>query len=133
VARTEIPRSEWHRFCETFTRNHRGWRVTIALIDTALLESMPEARAHPLTRELPFHGITEESPEHDRAMVVTAGDGPHHLTHTIRDGQHLFLERRANGADVGLRIDARSGQSTLLRFRTAARPEALDGLTPGER
>jgi hypothetical protein len=40
----------------------------------------------------------------------------------------IYLERTDDGADVALRIDSADGSATILRFRAAVLPEAVDGI-----
>lgn len=35
---SEIPRDRWRLFCDHFTGQHRGWRVTVAVADSTEVE-----------------------------------------------------------------------------------------------
>lgn len=131
--RTEIPRREWPAFCDGFTRQHHGWRVSLEVTDTTELERAGGAPSRRLAHDMTFQGITEERERGEVALSITLRDGARHLTHWVRAPAHLFSETEPDGAHRGLRIDAAGGESVLVRFRTAARPESLDGIAAGER
>ncbi|NIP71846.1 MAG: hypothetical protein GWO16_01880 [Gammaproteobacteria bacterium] len=131
--RTEIPRREWPVFCDGFTRQHHGWRVSLELADTAELERAGGGVVHRLAHDLTFQGITEERDQGEAALSITVRDGARHVTHWVRVPAHLFSEIEPNGAHRGLRIDAAGGESVLIRFRAPARPETLDGIAAAER
>lgn len=133
MVRTEIPRDQWHSFCDEFSRLHRGWLVTIGVIDTQLLEASAEARAHALTDDLIFQGITEEEKRGHTDLAIAAGEGEFHIAHAVHEPQHLYLESTEDGAHKGMRIDEADGHTTLLRFRASVPAEALNGLTETER
>jgi hypothetical protein len=48
--------------------------------------------------------------------------------HIINRPVRVALEETEEGAHKGLRIDAENGETTLLRFRSPAFPETVDGV-----
>jgi hypothetical protein len=50
-----------------------------------------------------------------------------HVNHIINRPTCVALEETEVGVHKGLRIDAESGETTLLRFRSPALPETVDG------
>jgi len=79
-----------------------------------------------------FQGITGETQSDKLELFISLGQGPDHITHRISQPQRIRLEQTAEGAHRGLQIDTANGQTTLLRFRTAAQLETLDGLSEAE-
>ena len=54
-----IPDGEWLRFCERFSYGHRGWPVTVFVVDTASLENGTAGDAVDfLVEGEPLEGIT---------------------------------------------------------------------------
>jgi len=53
------------------------------------------------------------------------------ITHTIQAPSHLWVERTDAGADAALATESADGAKTILRFRTAALPETVDGIPGG--
>ena len=45
----EVPREEWVSFCDSFSRQHEGWRVTVEVLGAGLMyvldPSMPSQAA----------------------------------------------------------------------------------------
>ena len=119
----EIDRHEWAEFCERFSRQHRGGRVT--------LESVaPNSDTRVVAHELPLQGITlDKAGSHQAEVVVTVGqDNGEQLTHAIAaPAKILFWETEA-GAHEGLDIESADGQVTRIRFRVPILLEAMDGV-----
>ena len=134
---TEVTRDDWQKFCDEFSRQHHGWRVKIDIIDTMLLDkALSESDIHALrlANNMVFEGITDEQGvqgvEDELSIIVT--EGKQHITHRIRHPIRMWTEQTQDGAHKGLRIDTTMGETTLIHFRVAALPEALDGVTEVE-
>ena len=134
----EIPESEWQQFCERFTRQHHGWLVSMRQLDTRDLLRSETAAAQAQARVQLFPGnrslqeVREGQSDGYVEIMVTVGEGTHETSYLIEDAVALY-SRRAGQAHHGLRIDSNYGKTTLVEFRTAAEPEALDGLAEDER
>ena len=62
-------------------------------------------------------------------ISIIAGDRPDdHVSHIINGPTRVVLEETEEGAHKGLRIEAADGETTLLRFRSPALPETVDGV-----
>jgi len=117
----KIPRKDWHRTLDEFSRKHEGWLTSIDVLATAI-------GAQPEIHELPLVGLTSEPGDGGTISIAVARSGGDHLTHTIRGVAHLWIEQTDEGADVALEIEAAGGTKTILRFRTAVLPEMVDGI-----
>jgi hypothetical protein len=129
-----IAQSDWQQFCEDFSRQHHGWLVSISQLDTTAVE--PDADAGPQgARLFPGHSPLQEvrkGRSDDRfEIMVTVGEGTEETSFLIENAVALF-RRRKGEAHQGLRIDSGDGKTTLVEFRSAAVPEALDGLADSE-
>lgn len=117
----DIPIQEWPEFLETFSRQHRAWLTRV--------ESAAGGSGEPL----PLGAVTtERDGRRVSAIEVSfAGDSGAH-TIRIENPTSVRVRQTASGADQALEIVDDEGYCTRLGFRTAARPEMLDGVAPGE-
>jgi Family of unknown function (DUF5335) len=123
VQEKEIPASEWSTFFDRFSRQHEGWLVTV--------EEVPPGGGGPRTeaRDLPLVGVFADP--HDRAVAIVMGTKPEqHLTHAVHDPARVVSERTSAGADSGLVIEETGGRTTRIRFKSAGKPEEVDGVLP---
>lgn len=127
-----IPRGHWQDFCQTFSRAHQGWLIRMWVADTASLQAGASENTDMMIRDLALHEIAAETRGDRTDLVILTRDQDSHVDHPIREIVSIMLERDTDGTEMGLLIESADAQSTLLRFRTPARPETLDGLAPGE-
>ena len=94
-----IPRSEWPKFFDSFSRKHEGWLATLEIFATEIGAQVEE-------RELAFEGIVDESDEAlGNQIIIMMGVKPDdHITHTINRPTDVTLEHTDEGADVALAI-----------------------------
>jgi hypothetical protein len=118
-----IPRSEWPKFFDSFSRKHEGWLATLEIFATDIGAQVEE-------RELAFEGVVDESDEAlGNQIIIMMGVKPDdHITHTINRPTDVTLEHTDEGADVALAIKSEAGALVLLRFRSAMLPEMVDGI-----
>ena len=126
-----IPEHQWQQFCASFTRQHHGWLVGVYQIDTSNIKAGDKSvrqfaghRTFQEVREAKRNGTTE--------VMVTVGNGSEEVSFLIEDAVALY-SLRSGELHQGLRIDSGNGVTTLVEFRTAADPAALDGLADSER
>jgi hypothetical protein len=118
----QIPRNEWPTFCDSFSRRHEGWRVTLEVFGRDIGDQIEE-------RELAFEGVTAELADAGDKIEIMIGAKPSdHITHTISAPSQVSLEQTDEGADVALAIIAADGTTTLLGFGSAMLPEMVDGV-----
>jgi urocanate hydratase len=95
----EIPRRDWIRFLDEFTREHDGWRVQVEVKD-------PEAGVQDVeARDLPLQGISadDRGSEHDISIILGDEHNPG-LTHIIPGARRLLLRQTEAGNDEALEI-----------------------------
>ena len=119
----EIPRTEWRSFFDTFNRQHEGWLATLEVFSSDI---GAQEQAH----ELPLEGITVSSrPGTEEEIAISLGtSAEQHVSHTIADPTRVWVERTNEGANAALEVEAKDQTKTLLKFRTTARPELVDGV-----
>ena len=118
----EIQRNEWVSFFDSFSRRHRGWLVTVEIMD-------PEIGDQTEARDLPLEGITAELNERgtDQIEIIVGNQADSHVSNSVVDPKQVWLKSSDVGADEVLEIKRENG-TVLIRFRSAALPELVDGL-----
>lgn len=118
-----IPRSEWPKFFDSFSRQHEGWLATLEIFATEIGAQVEE-------RELALEGIVDEWNEAlGNQIIIMMGAKPDdHITHTIAHPTNVSLEQTDEGADVALAITSEGGSVALLRFRSPMLPAMVDGI-----
>lgn len=109
-----IPRPQWRAFLESFSRIHRGWLVTVSSTTAAGV----------LMREVPLASVLSENGD----IVIAAALKRQHTDHVVERPVTLRVERTADGADRQLEIVGADGEVVQMRFRSAVRPELVDGI-----
>ena len=112
-----IPRNRWRDFLDEFSRAHEGWLVTV---ETVSGRSLPAVLMH----DVPLLGVTE-----DRGgfVIATSGDS----SHTDKIVEHVTavrVDRTDDGAERALELESAKGGLLRIRFRSAMRPELVDGM-----
>lgn len=116
-----VPRADWIRFFEEFSRRHQGWLATVRVVDSRI-GSQVEAR------DLPLEGIVVD-PEGRGTISIWLGSGPGaNVEHPVEQPAQVWVEVTEQGAEAALEIESAGGRKTILEFRAAVLPEAVDGL-----
>lgn len=118
----EIQRNEWVSFFDSFSRRHRGWLVTVEIMD-------PEIGDQTEARDLPLEGITAELNERgtDQIEIIVGNQADSHVSNSVVAPKQVWLKSSNAGADEVLEIKRENG-TVLIRFRSAVLPELVDGL-----
>jgi hypothetical protein len=119
----EIPREEWQRFFNIFSRQHEGWLATLEVF-------AKDVGAQVEVDELPLEGVSLESDNSETIAVSFAKSPDDHINHMIDKPSHVWLEQTGEGANAALEIQSEDNSKTLLRFRAAVPPEFVDGVVP---
>ena len=119
----EIPKTEWTKFFDSFSRKHEGWLVNLEIFG-------PEIGAQVEQRQIALEGITDEwdEVEGNTIMIMTGARPEGHITHSITHPTAVSLEQTDEGADAALAIKSNDGTMTLLRFRSAVLAEMVDAV-----
>ena len=113
----EIPRNEWVKFFNGFSKQHSGGQVTLHVID-ADMGAQVEAE------NLPLQGISADLKDNEDLIEINVGEpSGSHVEHQVAEPTHVRLKQNAQGADEALEIETEGGTMTLLQFRVAAIPE----------
>ena len=120
----EVPRREWSSRLDEFSRIHDGWLVSLVI----KAKSAGEQREF---RLMPLVGITAEPTDGGTISIAVAEPTGENLTHMIHAPPRGSVEETDAGATAALEIESADGTKAVLRFRTTARPETVDGVLHG--
>lgn len=118
---TEIARKEWMTMLEQFSTAHEGWLVSLDLL-------IPDLGVQREFEDLPLLSISADHGP-DGAIHLSA-EQPHGelITHAVSHPSHVYVDRTDDGADHSLMIEDVSGTKAILKIRSAALPETVDGV-----
>ncbi len=119
----EIAHNQWTAFLDSFSVQHMGWLVTVEIIS-----SSPAGRLVAI-HERPLEGVSVDSANCNERVYVQVGNSPEgHVLHTINKPTRVTFKQSKTGMHQGLEIVSADGTTTAIRFRSAMRPEMLDGI-----
>jgi hypothetical protein len=121
----QIPRQEWAAFFYAFSREHRGWLVTLEVFEAG-------KGGYVKARELPLADVafdTEETADQITISLYDALEG--HIDHRLSAPKQIRLDTgREGGGDRALEIETIVGETVILRFGAPVRARTLEGV-PG--
>jgi hypothetical protein len=115
----EIPREQWTRFFDGFSRRHEGWLVTVEVLG----EEGPQVEV----RDLPLTGIAADENRQHTISILVGGTTGEDEGHIIQFPAAVRVEEDG-GVERALEIEARDGDKTIVTFRSALPPEMVDGV-----
>ena len=120
----EIKREEWPDFFDGFSRRHEGWLVTIEILDNELGDQIE-------VENQALKGIVAERRRDPKVIeIFTSNTSKESSTHIIDKPITVWVEETGEGAEAAVEIESEDHGKTLLRFRSAALPETVDGVAP---
>jgi len=120
----EIEREQWPDFFDAFSRRHEGWLVTIEVLDKELGDQIEvENKA--------LKGIVAERKRDPRVIDIFVWNKPDEdASHIIDKPTRVWVEETDEGAEAAIEIESEDHGTTLLKLRTPALPETVDGIGP---
>lgn len=112
MADREIPRDQWRRFFDAFSRDHDGWIARVEVAEKG-------RRSGEETRRMPLHGITVDTkPGARNTTSIILGLQPNvHLTHMITKTKQIVF----NEGEQEIRIESSDGDQTIVHFEAPRR------------
>jgi hypothetical protein len=117
----EIARVDWPKALNEFSAMHEGWLVSLDILSA-------DFGAQPEIADVPLLGITFEPEARGVITIAAARSLVDHVTHSVRAPTRIWIERTDAGADAALQVESADGMRAVLRFKTAALPETVDGV-----
>jgi hypothetical protein len=118
----EVQPARWSQALAEFSALHEGWLISVDVIDPAI-------GAQHEVRDIPLIGVAVEPQRAGGLITIAAAsrDGEQ-ITHTIHSPTRVWIERTDKGADAAMQIESAEGTKTILRLKTPAAPESVDGI-----
>src|SRR5262245_46564085 len=111
MATTEIPRAEWVRRLDRFSKDHENWVVDLELIGRELGDQQASTK-------LPLVGIGADVKAGETRIVVSLGGRPDaHLARIIDKVKHVWLTETDERRHDAVAIEAEDGTKTVVHFR----------------
>ena len=117
----EILPARWPQALAEFSALHEGWLISVDILTEAM-------GAQPEVHDLPLTGVVAERQKAGDTITISAARPAGQITHTIHAPTRVWIERTHDGADVAMQIESAEGTTTILRLKTPARPETMDGM-----
>ena len=118
----EIQPARWPQALAEFSAVHEGWLISVDIL-------APAIGAQPQVHELPLTGVVAERQQTGDTITISAArSDAGQITHTIHAPTRVWIERTNDGADAAMQIESAEGATTILRLKTPARPETVDGM-----
>ena len=94
------------------------------------------SRAEPYARRLsdimPLEALAYEERGGRSELKISGRGEAEDMIHVVHQPEKIEFEKSIQGGHRGLNVHTASGRIVLLRFRTAAVPEVLNGVTENE-
>ena len=119
----EIAAKRWSQALDEFSAIHEGWLVSLEILS-------PSFGAQPEITNLPLLGVPVE-PHGAAIAIAVAQSAVDHIAHMVQAPARVWMERIDSGAEAALEIESADGTKTILRLKTAAPPETVDGVARG--
>ena len=135
MKREEILRERWQDFCNEFSRRHKGWLVTLDVVEKTPRRGRKQTLAgeHILANDMPLKGIAVEQKGEETFLFVTVGDDRDRITHRVADPSAVFLEQTDDEEHTCLNISGGGDQTTLICFQDPTAPKRPGGFAESER
>ena len=120
----EIPREQWVRFFNDFSKQHEGWVVTLEVFGYDIGDQEEATR-------LPFVGISANLKDGENRIDIIVGDRlDAHVTRGIETPKHVWLKEPDEVAHETIAVETDDGRTTLLRFEHVPLVETERQLPP---
>jgi len=119
----DIPREQWVRFFDDFSKNHEGWIVTLEVIGSDIGDQQEANR-------LPLVGISADVKAGENRIEIIVGGRPDaDVTRFINWPKHVWVKETRIPGDEAIELESEDGIKTLLNFHHV-RPEETERQLP---
>jgi hypothetical protein len=121
----EIPREQWIRYFDDFSKSHEGWIATVEVIG-ADIGDQEEASG------LPLVGISADVKARENRIDLMVGGKPGvDVERFIDRPKHVWVKEPRIPGDEAIEVESEDGIKTLLNFHRIP-PERTERLLPPE-
>src|SRR5262245_17180292 len=119
----EIPREQWIKFFDDFSRKHEGWIVTLEVIGSDIGDQKE-------SNKLPLVGVSADVKAHENRIEIIVGGRPDAgLTRFINKPKGVWIKEPRTPGDETIEVESEDGVKTLLNFHHV-RPEETERQLP---
>jgi hypothetical protein len=118
----EIPREEWIRFFDDFSKQHEGWIVNWEVPGRDIGDQEK-------TYRLPLVGISADKGSKPRIEIIVGGRLDAHVTQIIETPTHIWFKEPEQPGHEAIEVETEDGRVTLLTF-SHIDPEQKERLLP---
>jgi Family of unknown function (DUF5335) len=119
----DIPREQWIRFFDDFSKNHEGWIVTMEVLGADIGDQEE-------VNNLPLVGISADLKARENRVEIIVGGRPDvDVTRFIERPKHIWVKEPGLPGDEAMEIESEDGIKTILNFHRI-RPEETERQLP---
>ena len=119
----EIPREQWVKFFNDFSKQHEGWVVALEVLRSDIGDQEEATK-------LPLVGISADVKDGEsRINIAIGGRLDVHLTHGIDTPKRVWLKEPEEPAHETIAVESEDGTMTLVHFHHIP-PEEIERLLP---
>jgi hypothetical protein len=106
----EIPREQWVRYFDDFSKKHEGWIVTLEVLGSDLGDQEEASR-------LPLVGLSADVKAGENRIEIIVGGRPDaDVTRFINAPKHVWVKEPGIPGDEAVEVESEDGTKTLLNF-----------------
>jgi hypothetical protein len=114
MANRSVPRAEWHRFFDEFTRRHREAPVSVTVVGENL-------GAQHEARKLPLNGIVADRFGKELSIALGGTHGSN-IDHPVDRPMRVWVELDRDGKEIAVEIESEGGIQTIVELFDARVP-----------
>jgi Family of unknown function (DUF5335) len=116
-----IPRHRWGEELDSLSSSHEGWLVRVEV-------TLPNGEVQTAARDIPLRRISAVDNGEATVAVDVGRDPAAHVTHEVVQPVEVIVEETDTAAVASLVVRSADGTRTAVEFRSAMRPEEVDGV-----
>ena len=116
-----VPRTEWFRFFEEFSRRYDGWLATVRVLASQLRLASGGARPASRGDRVVGRRLGSDFPP-------SRGLDDKNVEHEIPSPRQVWVEMSEARVEEAVGVLSEDGTKTILEFRSPALPETVDGI-----
>lgn len=121
----EIPREQWVKYFDDFSKKHEGWIVTLEALGSDLGDQ--EAATG-----LPLVGISADlKARENRVEIIIGGRPDADVTHIINTPKRVWVKASKTPGDEAVEVESEDGTKMLVTFHHVPPEETARQLPAG--
>lgn len=113
-----IPQSQWEKFFDQFSSDHRGRHIEIEIVD-------PEFGDEELIKNAPLLSMIYDRPDKGDNLAIEVGKNEMTYGHTIDSPKEISTGENSNKEIVAIQIEDANGRKTLIKLEAAIASNSL--------